>query len=224
MEEPIVNTETTENKILGKTFFLMFLGLLGTALVSIYVYASGHILDLLNGNMLEAMVLIELLVVILFSLLFKKLPPIVVTILYFIYAFINGVSFSMVFAAFELNSIIYVFVATAALFGIFAYMGYHSKKDLSSWSSYLYPLLLVGVIVSLINLFLRNSMLDIILDWAILILFFAITMYDINKIKQLQNVEGIEPDKVYIYGAMELYLDFINIFIRVLSLFGKRKD
>ncbi len=222
MQEPIV--ETNQNKILGKTFFLMFLGLLGTALVAIYLYSSGRIVKLLTTNMLEVMVLVEFLVVILFSLLFKKLPASVVTILYFVYAFINGVSFSLIFAAFELNSIIYLFVAAAALFGIFAYMGYKSKKDLSNWSNYLMPLLFVCLIVSIVNIFLGNSLLDIILDWVILILFFAITMYDINKIKELQHVECIDQNKIYVYGAMELYLDFINIFIRILSIFGKRKD
>lgn len=222
MQEPIV--ETNQNKILGKTFFLMFLGLLGTALVAIYLYSSGRIVKLLTSNMLEVMVLVEFLVVILFSLLFKKLPASVVTILYFVYAFINGVSFSLIFAAFELNSIIYLFVAAAALFGIFAYMGYKSKKDLSNWSNYLMPLLFVCLIVSIVNIFLGNSLLDIILDWVILILFFAITMYDINKIKELQHVECIDQNKIYVYGAMELYLDFINIFIRILSIFGKRKD
>lgn len=222
MQEPIV--ETNQNKILGKTFFLMFLGLLGTALVAIYLYSSGRIVKLLTSNMLEVIVLVEFLVVILFSLLFKKLPASVVTILYFVYAFINGVSFSLIFAAFELNSIIYLFVAAAALFGIFAYMGYKSKKDLSNWSNYLMPLLFVCLIVSIVNIFLGNSLLDIILDWVILILFFAITMYDINKIKELQHVECIDQNKIYVYGAMELYLDFINIFIRILSIFGKRKD
>lgn len=222
MQEPIV--DTSENKILGKTFFLMFLGLLGTALVAIYLYSSGRIMELLTSNMLELMVLVEFLVVILFSLLFKKLPASVVTILYFVYAFINGVSFSLIFAAFELNSIIYLFVAAAALFAIFAYMGYRSKKDLSNWSNYLMPLLLICLIVSIVNIFLGNSLLDIILDLVILILFFAITMYDMNKIKELQHVDGIDQNKIYVYGAMELYLDFINIFIRILSIFGRRKD
>ena len=67
-------------------------------------------------------------------------------------------------------------------------------------------------------------MIDIILDWVILIIFLGVTAYDINKIKMLQEYEGIDQDKIHIYGAMQLYLDFINIFLRVLSLFGRRKD
>ena len=75
-----------------------------------------------------------------------------------------------------------------------------------------------------INMFLGNAMIDIILDWVILIIFLGVTAYDINKIKMLQEYEGIDQDKIHIYGAMQLYLDFINIFLRVLSLFGKRRD
>ena len=67
-------------------------------------------------------------------------------------------------------------------------------------------------------------MLDIIIDWVILFVFFGITAYDMNKIKQLSLIDTIDQDKIHIYGAMELYLDFINIFLRILSLFGKRRD
>lgn len=88
----------------------------------------------------------------------------------------------------------------------------------------LFGTLLAGLVVSLLNLFFKNSVLDIIIDWVILLVFFGITAYDMNKIKQLSFVDTINQDKIHIYGAMELYLDFINIFLRVLSIFGKRRD
>ena len=66
-------------------------------------------------------------------------------------------------------------------------------------------------------------MIDMVLDWVILAIFLGITVYDVNKIKNMEEYEIMDPDKLYIYGAMEIYLDFINIFIRLLSLFGKRK-
>ena len=69
-----------------------------------------------------------------------------------------------------------------------------------------------------------NSMLELILDWVLLIVFGAVTIYDINKIKRMEEYAVMEPEKLYIYGAMEIYLDFINIFIRILSLFGKRNN
>ncbi len=85
-------------------------------------------------------------------------------------------------------------------------------------------MLIIGVILSIVNLFVGNSMLDIAIDWIILMTFFGVTIYDMNKIRDLEYEEEINQNKAYIYGAMQLYLDFINIFIRILSLFGKRKD
>ena len=84
--------------------------------------------------------------------------------------------------------------------------------------------MLAALVLSIINIFLGNSILDIALDWVILFVFFGVTAYDMNSIKQLQYDETMKSDKLYIYGAMQLYLDFINIFLRILSLFGKRKD
>lgn len=81
-----------------------------------------------------------------------------------------------------------------------------------------------GLVLTIINLFLRSSLLDIALDWAIILIFFGLTAYDMNKIKKMAEMNFCDSEKLYVYGAMELYLDFINIFIRILSLFGKRRD
>jgi len=96
-------------------------------------------------------------------------------------------------------------------------------KDLSNWRTTLYGGLIVGIIVSLINLILKNSMLDIILNWVILAIFCGLTIYDMNKIKALSESSELDQDKLHIYCAMQLYLDFINLFLRILSLFGKRR-
>ncbi len=137
---------------------------------------------------------------------------------------INGLSLSTIFAVFEISSIAYAFLATAGLFGVLALYGYKTNKDISNWKTVLYATLIIGLIVSLINLFLGNEMIDIILDWVILFVFFGLTVYDMNKIKQLQDEPDLDQNKLHIYGAMELYLDFINIFIRILSIFGKSRD
>ena len=159
-----------------------------------------------------------------FSFLFRKLSPTIVGILYFIYAAINGVTLSTIFVVFELQSIVLLFVASSALFGVLALLGYKTSKDLSNWRSLLFGTLIIGLIVSLINLFMKNTMIDIILDWVILLVFFGITAYDMNKIKQLSLDPNLDRSKLHIYGAMELYLDFINIFLRILSIFGKRRN
>ena len=225
MEENEVQNMPTENKIFGKTFFWMFLGLLGSALIAWYTYSSGLFYTILLENSFTGLLIIELIAVLLFSLLFRKLPPIVVGILYFVYAALNGVTLAVIFAVFELNSIITLFIASALIFGVLSLIGYKTNKDLSSWRTYLNVFLIIGLVLSLINLFFFDSyLLDLILDWFILAVFFGVTVYDINKIKALQLETNIDQEKIYIYCAMQLYLDFINIFLRILSIFGKRRN
>ena len=221
-QEPI--SQEVKNDFLTKTFFWMFLGLLGTAIVAWYTYSSGLFVSILTSGSFGALLIAEVVVVLVFSLLFRKLSPTVAGILFFVYAAINGVSLSTIFVVFELNSVVLLFVASALLFGAFALYGYKTSKDLSNWRTLLFGTLIVGLIVSIINLFIGNTMLDIILDWVILLVFFGITAYDMNKIKQLYLDENLDKSKLHIYGAMELYLDFINIFLRILSIFGKRRN
>ena len=146
-------------------------------------------------------------------------------ILYFIYSKINGVTLSVVFVVYELSSIVSVFIISALVFGILGFIGYKTNRDLNSWGTYIIVFLIAGIVLSLLNLIVfRSSVLDIAIDWLILILFCGATIYDINKIKVLQESADINQDKIHIYCAMQLYLDFINIFLRILSLFGKSKD
>ena len=138
---------------------------------------------------------------------------------------INGVTLSVVFVVYELSSIVSVFIISALVFGILGFIGYKTNIDLNSWGTYIIVFLIAGIVLSLLNLIVfRSSVLDIAIDWLILILFCGATIYDINKIKVLQESADINQDKIHIYCAMQLYLDFINIFLRILSLFGKSKD
>ena len=217
--------DTTQNKLFGKTFFLMFLGLLGSAIVAWYTYYSGLFLDIVLQGGFAVLLIIELVAVLLFNFLFRKLPPVIVGILYFVYSMLNGVTLATVFAVYELSSVIYLFVISALVFGVFAIIGYKTNKDLSSWGPYITVFLIAGIVLSIINLFIiQSSGFDLFIDWLILALFCGVTIYDINKIKMLQNVPDIDQEKIYIYCAMQLYLDFINIFLRILSIFGKRKN
>lgn len=218
------NGPIAENKIFGKTFFWMFLGLLGSAIVACYTYYSGLFIDIVLGDYFNWLLILELVVVLVFSLLFRKMSPTVVGILYFVYAMINGVTLSVIFAVFELSSILYLFVISALIYGVLGLIGYNTKSDLTSWRPYLTVFLIAGIVLSIINLFMQNSTFELFLDWAILILFFGITIYDINKIKLLQQDSSIVSEKIHIYCAMQLYLDFINIFLRILSIFGKRRN
>lgn len=216
--------ENTDNKFFTKTFFWMFLGLLGSAIVAWYTYSSGLCFKLAISNGFATVAIIELIAVLIFSLLFRKLSPTLVGILYFVYAFLNGVTLSCIFVVYDLSSIAFIFVVTAILFGILALIGYKTNKDLSNWSTILFTTLIVGIIASIINIFIGNEMIDIVLTWIMLVVFFGITVYDMNKLRMFSQDESLNQEKLYVYGAMQLYLDFINIFLKLLRLFGKSRD
>ena len=222
--EPIQTQSTSLSSVLTNTFFRMFLGLLASAIAAAYTYYSGLYVSILSGSRFGILLVTELAVVFIFSLMFKKLSPTVVTILYFAYAFLNGFTLSVIFVVYQIQSIVYAFAGTAVLFGILAYIGKNTTKDISNWGTVLTVALFIGIVLTIINMFIGNSMLDIVLDWAILFIFFGLTIYDTNKIKVMYEQGFVEDEKLYIYGAMELYLDFINIFLKLLRLFGKRRS
>ena len=222
--EPIQVQSTSFNSVLTSTFFRMFLGLIASAITAFYAYHTGMYIDIILNGYFKALIIGEFAVVLIFSFAFKKLSSTVVTILFFAYAFLNGFTLSVIFAVFELSSITYAFLGTSALFAVLSYMGAKTDKDISNFGTVLTVSLLIGVVLTIINLFLKNSMLDIVLDWAILFIFFGLTVYDTNKIKNMYESGVMDNEKLFVYGAMELYLDFINIFLRILSIFGKRRN
>ena len=211
------------NNSMIKIFFRMFLGLLATAISAFYTYKSGLYITIATGMSYGILAIIEIAVVLIFSLLFRKLSPTLVTILFYTYSFINGVTLSTIFAVFEMTTIFYAFLTTALLFGGLALYGYTTKRDITKASTIFTTALIIGLIVSLINLFIGNTIINIILDWVMLFVFAGLTVYDMNKIKAMEQYVEYDTEKFYIYGAMELYLDFINIFIRLLSIFERGK-
>lgn len=222
--EPIQAQNISLNSVLTSTFFRMFLGLLASAIAAYYTYSSGLFIKILASSGYTILAVIEIAVVLIFSLLFKKLSPTAVTVLYFAYAFLNGFTLSVIFVVYQMTSIVYAFAGTAVLFGVLAFIGKTTDKDLSNWGTYLIIALLIGIVLTIINFFIGSSMLNIVLDWAILFIFFGLTVYDTNKIKNMYESGVMDNEKLYVYGAMELYLDFINIFLRLLSIFGKRRN
>lgn len=223
MEDNVIQEKNMSISLFPKVFLWMFMGLFATGLISWFTYTSGLVETLATSFGFQLIAIIEIVVVLVFSLFFRKLPPIGASILFFVYAAINGISLSTIFYCFALDSIILIFFASAAIFGITGFIGYVTKIDLGKIWPMLYITLIIGVIISVINLFVGNTMLDIGLTWVLLFAFFGITAYDIQKIKKMSEVGYDTTEKLHIYGAMELYLDFINIFLKLLRLFGKRK-
>ena len=199
----VIIDRSTENKIFGKTFFWMFLGLLGSGIIAAYTYYSGLIVNIVTDGYWSALLILELVVVILFSFLFRKLSPTAVGVLYFLYSMINGVTLCTVFAVYELNSIISLFVVSALIFATLGYIGYKTDKDLSSWGTYLTVFLIAGLILSILNLFIfKSTGFELILDWFILAVFFGVTIYDINKIKTLENDPDLDTNSYLLCYAI----------------------
>ena len=213
-----------QNNFIFRTFVWIIAGLLVTAACAWFTYASNLFWYFLYENTFTVLLIAELVVVVLFSFLFRKLPPLAVGILYFAYAVLNGVTLSVIFAVYQMSSIVLLFLAGAALFGGFALYGFRCKSDLSKWGPLLMITLIIAIVMSLVNLFLlKSSFMEVFIDCAVLYLIFGIPVYDMNRIKQFSSAAMENSQKLYIYGAMQLYLDFINIFLRLLALFGKKK-
>ena len=143
------------------------------------------------------------------------------------YAMLNGVTLSCVFLAYTSSSIASTFFVTAGTFGVMSLFGYFTKSDLSGWGKLLSMAVIGLVIAMVVNLFLRNSVLEIVTSFIGVLLFTALTAYDTQKLKQLALLgvtEGEETsDKASILGALTLYLDFVNLFLFLLRIFGRRR-
>lgn len=218
MEDTLQST----NKTLAQTFLWMFLGLLSTGIIAAITYYTGAIIEIANSW--QVILIAQVVIAIVFGLFFHKLSSGMVTLLFFGYSMITGLTFSVIFAAFELTTIAYALFATSAFFGILAYIGYKTDKDLSKFGTILMAALIVTLILTLVNFFIGSDGLDIILDWVILGIFAGLTAYDMNKVKMMSETYGYDQEKVAIYGAMQLYLDFINMFLRILEIFGDRRN
>ncbi len=213
-----------ENKIVPKVFMWMFIGLLITFGVGAFVMNNENMLyNIFESSLYIWLFVAQIVVVIFLSARIHKMKEQTATILFLLYSGLTGLTFSSVFVAFELNSILMVFGVTALLFALFASFGYFTKMDLTKIGTYLLMGLLGIIIVSIINLFVGNSSLDLILCILGVVIFIGYIAYDMQKIKLYSTMMDSEH-KVAIICALELYLDFINLFLRLLQLFGKNND
>lgn len=211
-----------ENKIFSKVFMWMFIGLAITFGVGYYVSLNTNMLYNIS-NYCIFFIIAELVVVLILSARIRKLKPITAKIMFCVYSFLTGLTFSVIFILYEVTSIIYVFGITAVIFLIFALIGYFTKLDLSKFGVYLLMALIGVIICSIINMFVKSEGFDIGITIVCLLVFIAYIAYDIQVIKR--NLYLIEnEDNLAIYGALQLYLDFINIFLRLLRFFGNRRN
>src|SRR5699024_7187838 len=167
--------------------------------------------------------IIEIVIALVLGIRLAKMHPLTMKILYVIYSILTGVTFSVIFVAFEVSSLISIFIITAIIFALLAFYGYTTKRDLTKIGTIALIALLGIIIGGILNIFIfKSTMFDTVLTMLGVLIFIAYIAYDVNKVKQLMLAIGEE--KAAVYGAFQLYLDFINLFIRLLELFGKRRD
>ena len=221
--------EKSSNKLLRSSFLYMIMGLLVTFLVPIYmIFFNAGMINLIARGY-YAIILAEFIVVMVLSARINKLSTGTAKILFFIYSALNGFVFSLIGLAIgDIFIIGYTLVITIIMFSVVSIYGYTTKEDLSSYSGYLKTGLISLIIVSLLNIFLKAPTIYWIVTILGVVLFSALTAYDVNKIKRLayEISDGDEEivEKLGIIGALTLYLDFINLFLYLLRIFSKKRN
>lgn len=214
-----------ENKIMPKVFGWMFIGLLVTFITGFVVYNSPQMIEtIFSTGWFFGIIIAELVLVVMLSARLRKMQPTTAKICFILYSFVSGLTFSTVFITYDIFSIMWVFFLAAAIFGIFAVIGSATKKDLTKMGSYLLMGLIGIILCTILNIFFQWETFDLILSIVIILVFIGFTAYDVQKIKALSESNIIPEENLAIYGALELYLDFINIFLELLQLFGKQDN
>ena len=219
MAVPLVGT------VMRKTFGWMALCLLITALAAMGVVNSGLFYQIASSGAMWLLIIAELVVVFVLSARIHKMSVTTATIMLIVYSALNGATLSVIFVVYSLGSIAKTFFITTGMFGVMALVGATTKRDLSKMGSILFMALIGLIIASLINLFLRSSGLDWIISLIGVVLFTALTAYDVQRVKRLATETDLYDDtqvgRLAVISALSLYLDFINLFLYLLRFFGR---
>jgi FtsH-binding integral membrane protein len=212
-----------------KVYLFMAAGLGATALAALAVASNATLnrLILKTPFLYLALILVELVMVASFSWLARRLSAVGAGLLFFSYAIMNGLTLSVIFLVFTRSSIAAAFFTTAGTFGVMSVYGYTTRRDLTSVGNFMFMGLCGIVLASLVNIFLRSPAIYWVTTFAGVLVFVGLTAYDTQKIVRLNvigNAGTDEDHKEAIHGALVLYLDFINLFLYLLRLFGRRRD
>lgn len=213
-----------QNALIRQVYAWMGGGLAVTAIMALITLSSPAILEAVFGNKLVfyGMMIGELALVFTLSGAINKLSATTATLIFIAYSALNGVTLSVVALAYTASSITSTFVISAGMFGAMSIYGFMTKRDLTSWGSFLFMGLIGVVIASIVNIFVGSSAVSWVISGIGVIVFTGLTAYDTWKIKEMA-AQGIEGRKPAILGALTLYLDFINLFLMLLRFTGNRR-
>ena len=226
----IQSVNTAYRTLMGKVYLWMTLALAVTGLTSLYVASSPGLVQSIfaSRGTFWLLVIAELALVFILSARIMKMSFSTAGIMFALYSVLNGVTMSFIFIAYTSTSIATAFFVTAGMFAAMSFIGFVTKKDLSSFGS-LFTIALLGLIIaSVVNIFLNSSVMYWIITYVGVLLFVGLTAYDTQKIKQMLIEYGDEVNdstqKLALIGSLSLYLDFINLFLYILRLFGNNKE
>lgn len=237
--QKLSGTSTVAKKFMANVFAWMFLAL-GISTVFAFLFATNQALfsllfqETARGVGLSGFGMFisfaPIIFVLVMSFAFQRLSAPMLTLFFLLYAATMGMSLSVLLLVYTASSVIGCFAAASAMFGIMAIMGYTTDKDLTSFGRILFMGLIGIVIASLINMFLHSGQMNYIISIVGVAVFTGLTAYDTQKLKRIgaglefEGTSANDTKKLALMGALSLYLDFINLFIMLLRLFGSRRD
>jgi FtsH-binding integral membrane protein len=212
------------NTAMARVYGHMGLAVVVSMLVSFFVGHSPELMAVLFGTGLKWVVIFAPLVAILaMSFAVERFSKSMLQLFLYGFAGLMGLSFATIFVVYNLGSIVSAFMGAAVLFGTMSFYGYFTKQDLSGVGSFMFVGLIAIIIASVINIFIGSTVFQMVISAIGIIVFLGLTAYDTQKIRKMVSVSG-DTGKEEVMGALSLYLDFINLFLMLLQLFGGRKE
>ena len=230
LDRPSPAMQIIQSRYMNRTYGWMFFGLLITAVSSLAIASSEVAIRFIIENhwVFYGVLIAELLVVFGLSAAHKRISASVAVAGFLFYAILNGVTFSVIFLSYQIASIGQVFLLTAGMFGGLAIFGSITQKNLSGVGTFMTMGLFGVIILSLVNIFTKSESLNFVVSLAAIIIFSGLTAFDAQRIKSMAagfNGETSDDErKGAIFGALALYLDFINLFLSLLRIIGRRRN
>ncbi|MGQ9805633.1 MAG: Bax inhibitor-1/YccA family protein [Chlorobiales bacterium] len=217
-----------QTRVMNQVYLWMTLGLALTGATGFFVATTESVKQVIFGNQIVfwGLVIAELGLVFVISGLINRLSAAAATGLFFLYSALNGLTLGAIFLVYSLGSIAGVFLITAGTFGVMSLYGITTKTDLTKIGNLLFMALIGIVIAGLVNIFIGSSMLSLIISVIGVVIFTGLTAYDAQRIKEMSALalDGESEGKIAVMGALSLYLNFINLFLSLLRLFGSRDE
>jgi FtsH-binding integral membrane protein len=212
------------NSAMGRVYGHMSLAVIVSMIVSYFVGSSPELLAFFFTGAMKWIVIFSPLVVILaFAFAAQHFNKGQLQLFLYAFAALMGLSFATIFAVFTMGSIVSAFMSASVLFAVMSGYGYFTKQSLDSMGKFMFVGLIAIIIASIVNIFIGSTVMQMVISALAIIIFLGLTAYDTQKIREMVSVDG-DTGREEVMGALTLYMDFINLFINLLQLFGVKRD